>query len=92
MLTVLDEYTREALAVVVKPKMGNAEVLEALYPLILKHGKPQFIRSDNGKEFTAEALQTWLKRSASSRSKSIPAAHGRTDTMNASTEHSAMKS
>jgi len=62
MLTVLDEYTRQALCVTVKPRMGSAEVLEALYPLFLKHGKPEFIRSDNGKEFTAEALQTWLMK------------------------------
>lgn len=46
MLTVLDEYTRQALCVEVKPRMGSAEVLEALYPLLLKHGKPVFIRSD----------------------------------------------
>lgn len=62
MLTVIDEYTREALVVSVKPKMGAADVLEALYPLILKRGKPDFIRSDNGKEFTAQALQDWLKK------------------------------
>ena len=46
MLTVLDEYTREALCVTAKPRMGNVEVLEALYPLFLTHGKPEFIRSD----------------------------------------------
>jgi len=62
MLTVIDEYTPEALAVTVKPKMGSADVLEALYPLILKRGKPDFIRSDNGREFTAEALQDWLTK------------------------------
>ena len=62
MLTIIDEYTREALGVIVKLKMGSAEVLEALYRLILSRGKPDFIRSDNGKEFTAEALQTWLKK------------------------------
>jgi transposase InsO family protein len=62
LLTVIDEYTREALTVTVKPKMGSADVLEALYPLILKRGKPAFIRSDNGKEFTAAALQGWLKK------------------------------
>ena len=42
--------------------MGNVEVLEALYPLFLKHGKPEFIRSDNGPEFIAENFQTWLAR------------------------------
>ena len=62
MLTVLDEYTREALCVAVKPRMGNAEVLEALSPLFLKHGRPEFIRSDNGPEFIAENFQTWLTR------------------------------
>jgi len=53
MLSVLDEYSREALCVAVKPRMGNAEVLEALYPLFLKHGRPEFI---------AENFQTWLTR------------------------------
>jgi transposase InsO family protein len=62
MLTVLDEYTRQALSVTVKRKMGSSDVLEALYPLLLRHGKPEYIRSDNGPEFIAEALQSWLKR------------------------------
>ena len=62
MLTVLDEYTRQALCVVARPRMGSAEVLEALYPLLLRHGKPTYIRSDNGPEFIATALQTWLKK------------------------------
>ena len=62
MLTVLDEYTRQALCVVARPSMGSAEVLEALYPLLLRHGKPTYIRSDNGPEFIATALQTWLKK------------------------------
>jgi len=44
MLTVIDEYTREALCVAAKPKMGHAEVLDALYPLFLKHGKPHYMR------------------------------------------------
>ena len=56
MLTVIDEYTREALTATVKRKMGSTDVLEALYPLILKRGKPDFIRSDNGREFTAGAF------------------------------------
>jgi len=62
MLTVLDEYSREALCVAVKPRMGNAEVLEALYPLFLKHGKPEFIRSGNGPEFIAQNFHTLLAR------------------------------
>ena len=62
MLTVLDEYTREALCVVVADKMGAADVLEALYPLLLSRGKPHYIRSDNGPEFTAKPYREWLKR------------------------------
>ena len=62
MLTVIDEYTREALSVAVAPKMGGAEVLESLYPLLLKHGKPEFIRSDNGPEFISEQFQSWLTK------------------------------
>ena len=62
MLTVLDEYTREALCVAARPKMGAVEVLEALHPLFLKHGKPAYLRSDNGPEFIAHDLQAWLKK------------------------------
>jgi len=62
MLTVIDEYTRQALCVVAKPRMGSAEVLDALYPLLLQHGKPEYIRSDNGAEFVAKLLQRWLTK------------------------------
>ena len=62
MLTVLDEYTRQGLCVTVKFKMGSAEVLEALYPLLLKHVAPEYIRSDNGPEFVAAPMQDWLVR------------------------------
>ncbi len=75
MLTVLDEYTREALCVAVKPKMNSADVLDALYPLLLPRGKPEYIRSElpivgaigsspmgDGSEFIAIALQDWLKK------------------------------
>ena len=62
MLTVMDEYTRQAFTVHVGTKLGSAEVFEALYPLIIKHGKPEHICSDNGPEFVSETFQTWLKR------------------------------
>ena len=55
MLTVLDEYSREALCVNVATTMGSAEVLEALYPLLLSRGKPEYLRSDNGPEFSSVA-------------------------------------
>ena len=60
MLTVLDEYTREALCVTARLRMNSGDVLEALYPLLLKRGKPEYIRSDNGPEFVAASLQEWL--------------------------------
>ena len=56
------EYTRRALCVHVKARMGATEVLEALYPHIIEYGKPEYIRSDNGPEFIATALQKWLVR------------------------------
>jgi len=62
MLTVLDEYTREALSVTVGTKMGANEVLEALYPLLLKRGQPAYLRSDNGPEFSAAPFEDWLRR------------------------------
>ncbi len=62
MLTVLDEYTRQALCVAVNTRMGSAEVLEALYPLLLRYGKPEYVRSDNGPEFIAKPLQEWLTK------------------------------
>ena len=42
--------------------MGSAEVLEAVYPLLLRRGRPDYIRSDNGPEFTAALFQDWLRR------------------------------
>ena len=56
MLAVLDEYTHEALCVAVRPKMNAHDFLETLHPLLIKHGKPEFIRSDNGPEFIATHL------------------------------------
>ena len=62
MLTVIDEYTREALSVTVANAMGSSEVLEALYPLLLKRGKPEYLRSDNGPEFSSEPFKEWLTK------------------------------
>jgi len=62
MLTVLDEYTRESLAITVKRNLKAKDVVEALYWLFLIHGLPEHIRSDNGSEFTAEVVREFLKR------------------------------
>ena len=42
--------------------MTESDVLDALHPLLMKHGKPESIRSDNGPEFIAAHFQDWLKR------------------------------
>lgn len=80
MLTVLDAYTRQALAVTVRKKMGVDDVLEALYPLLLRHGTSEYIQSDNGPEFAAEATQAWLRSLILSQSVSILDRPKRTDT------------
>jgi transposase InsO family protein len=60
-LNVIDEYSRECVECLVKRKINSFDVLEYLAKLFLLHGQPGFIRSDNGPEFIAEKLRTWLK-------------------------------
>lgn len=59
-LNVLDEYTRECLASVVARSMPARRVLEVLDWLFLTRGAPVHLRSDNGPEFIAQAVQNWL--------------------------------
>lgn len=60
LLTVIDEYTRECLAIRVQRRMTSHDVLYALSELFLEHGIPEHIRSDNGPEFVAKAVRGWL--------------------------------
>ena len=62
MLTVLDEYSRECLAIDVGRKLTGDDVLERLSDLFVRRGVPEHIRSDNGPEFTARAVREWLDR------------------------------
>ena len=59
-LAILDEYTRECLAMLVKRRIASQDVIDQLYQLFLLRGVPQYIRSDNGPEFTAKAIRKWL--------------------------------
>ena len=59
-LTVVDEYTRECLALVVERRLRSDDVLHCLTDLFMAHGIPEHIRSDNGPEFTAKAVRQWL--------------------------------
>ena len=60
-LTLIDEWTRECLAIVPAARIRSAEVINALSRLFALHGSPAFIRSDNGPEFVAQNVQNWLK-------------------------------
>ena len=62
MLTVIDEFSRECLAIVVGRKIDSSEVLYTLADLFIRSGIPAHIRSDNGPEFCAKAVREWLGR------------------------------
>lgn len=60
-LNVIDEYSRECLAARVARRMSHKDVLSVLNELFLERGVPVHIRSDNGSEFTARKVRTWLQ-------------------------------
>jgi putative transposase len=60
MLTVIDEFSRECLAIVVERCITSDDVLACLTELLIAHGVPTYIRSDNGSEFTAKVVRRWL--------------------------------
>ena len=60
-LTIVEEYSRECLAIVVARWLRSIDVLETLAALFVTHGVPAHIRSDNGPEFTAELIRLWLQ-------------------------------
>ena len=62
-MPVLDEYTRESLALEVERSIKGDDVVEILAYLFQVHGEPEFIRSDNGPEFVSKAVKKWLKES-----------------------------
>jgi len=59
-LVVIDEYTRECLALYVAWHIKALDVIDVLSDIMLKRGIPRFIRSDNGPEFVAKILRDWL--------------------------------
>ena len=61
MLTLIDEFTRECLAIDVSRRMTSEDVLERLSDLFIQRGPPEYIRSDNGPEFTAHRVRDWLQ-------------------------------
>jgi transposase InsO family protein len=61
-LVIIDEYSRECLSIDVSRKLNSEDVLCRLAELFILRGTPDYIRSDNGPEFTAKAVIGWLKR------------------------------
>ncbi len=59
-LNVIDEFTREALAIVVARHIGSPDVLDTLEMLVDRRGAPEHLRSDNGPEFIANKVKKWL--------------------------------
>ena len=62
LLTIIDEYSRECLAIKVARKLSSDDVLSTLARLFVQRGTPGYIRSDNGSEFTARSVRSWIER------------------------------
>ena len=62
MLTVIDEFTRECMAIRTARRIRSDDVIHTLTELFVLNGAPEHIRSDNGPEFTAKVVRDWLER------------------------------
>ena len=61
-LVVVDEFTRECLATRVARRLSSEDVIDCLADLFIHRGMPEYLRSDNGAEFTASSVREWLAR------------------------------
>jgi putative transposase len=59
-LTLIDEFTKESLALEAKRRFTSLDVIEVLSDLFITRGLPEYIRSDNGPEFTSQVIRKWL--------------------------------
>lgn len=84
-LTIIDEFTREYLAIDVAGGIRPGRVVEVLTQLVSLHGAPRYLRSDNGPEFVARAILRWLQPARSRLLTSIRASCGRKAPTNRST-------
>lgn len=60
-LNIVDEYTRRCLCCRVDRSIGAADIINELEQLFARHGRPKLLRSDNGREFIAQNLASWLE-------------------------------
>jgi transposase InsO family protein len=61
-LNIIDEFSRECLAIRVDRKLNSYDVIDQLAELFVERGTPDYLRSDNGSEFTAKTVRGWLER------------------------------
>ena len=90
LMTLIDEYTRECLAIRVARRINSFGVLETMADVMLMRGVPEHIRSDNGAEMTAKVVRNWLSRLEPRPSTSSQAVPGRMATASPSTGSYAM--
>ena len=60
MLNIIDEFTRECLAIRIDRKLNSTDVIDVLSDLFILRGVPGHVRSDNGPEFIAKAVREWI--------------------------------
>jgi putative transposase len=60
LLTMIDEFSRECLAIRVGRRLNSAHVIELLGDCMLQHGVPEHVRSDNGAKVTARRVKVWI--------------------------------
>ena len=61
-MTLIDEFTRECLAIRVARRINSFGVIETMADVMLERGVPEHIRSDNGAEMTAKIVRNWLAK------------------------------
>jgi len=84
LLNIIDEFTHECLAIRVSRRLKSIDVIDVLSDLFILRGVPEHIRSDNGPEFVAKAVQQWIGAVGAKTAYITPAAHGRTASSKAS--------
>jgi transposase InsO family protein len=85
MLNIIDEYAHECLAIRVARRLNSTDVIDVLSDLFILRGVPGHIRSDNGPEFIAKAVQDWIAAVGAMTAYNAPGSFGRTATSRAST-------
>lgn len=89
MLNLIDEFSRECLAIRVDRRLRSTDVIDVLSDLFILRGVPDHIRSDNGPEFIAKAVREWIVAVGAKTAYIEPGSPGRTVTVRASIPSSA---